>query len=138
MSKPTTPLVPVSWGELIDKITILEIKAEKISSPLALININRELSQLVQIFNNEIRSGCVMELRESLKELNLKLWLVEDNIREKEASREFDQQFIEYARSVYKLNDVRAKLKQSINRELQSELIEEKSYKEFNPNDGKN
>jgi hypothetical protein len=138
MSKPTTPLVPISWGELIDKITILEIKAEKISSPLALININRELSQLVQIFNNEIRSGCVMELRESLKELNLKLWLVEDNIREKEASREFDQQFIEYARSVYKLNDVRAKLKQSINRELQSELIEEKSYKEFNPNDGKN
>jgi len=138
MSKPTTPLVPISWGELIDKITILEIKAEKISSPLALININRELSQLVQIFNNEIRSGWVMELRESLKELNLKLWLVEDNIREKEASREFDQQFIEYARSVYKLNDVRAKLKQSINRELQSELIEEKSYKEFNPNDGKN
>ena len=127
-----TPLIPVSWGELIDKITILEIKQAYIKSPTALTNINKELDYL----NNFLESNKgVAELtkvsNQQLLDVNKRLWQVEDDIRDKELKQEFDSVFIELARRVYVLNDERAKLKKTINQALDSELVEEKSYKNF-------
>ena len=130
-SKMKTPYIPISWGELIDKITILEIKELKISAKNAQENIKKELVYLSDIVNSNNLPIEVQSLKNELKNVNLKLWDVEDSIREKELASEFDEVFIELARSVYRLNDARAKTKQSINLSLSSELIEEKSYKEF-------
>lgn len=130
-TKITTPFVPISWGELLDKITILEIKSLKISSTTALENINRELQYLLDIAKLSGMPQKILSLKAELKEVNLKLWDVEDRIREKEFGGQFDQVFIELARSVYRLNDTRAKTKQAINTVLGSELVEEKSYKDF-------
>ena len=129
--KLATPFVPISWGELIDKITILEIKELKISSANPQKNIKKELNYLFDIANLNNMLGEIQSLKTELKNVNLKLWDVEDKIREKELAGEFDQVFIELARSVYRLNDIRAKTKQSINSMLFSELVEEKSYKGF-------
>ena len=131
-NKFQTPLVPISWGELIDKITILEIKEVKITSNNALDNIRKELVFLSDIASNSRGVYDVISLlKNELKEVNLKLWQVEDEIREKEYSKEFDEEFINLARSVYRLNDDRANLKKNINEALFSELKEEKSYKNF-------
>ena len=131
-NKFQTPLVPISWGELIDKITILEIKEVKITSDNALDNIRKELVFLSDIVSNSKGIYDVISLlKNELKEVNLKLWQVEDEIREKEYSKEFDEEFINLARSVYRLNDDRANLKKNINEALFSELKEEKSYKNF-------
>ena len=131
-NKFQTPLVPISWGELIDKITILEIKEVKITSNNALDNIRKELVFLSDIASNSKGVYDVISLlKNELKEVNLKLWQVEDEIREKEYSKEFDEEFINLARSVYRLNDDRANLKKQINETLFSELKEEKSYKNF-------
>lgn len=131
-NKFQTPLVPISWGELIDKITILEIKEVKITSNNALDNIRKELVFLSDIASNSKGVYDVISpLKNELKEVNLKLWQVEDEIREKEYSKEFDDEFINLARSVYRLNDDRANLKKNINEALFSELKEEKSYKNF-------
>jgi hypothetical protein len=126
-----TPFIPISWGELLDKISILEIKILKITSMNARQNIAKELKYLSDIANLNNTTVEIQTLKNQLKEVNLKLWDVEDRIREKESVSEFDKVFIELARSVYRLNDVRAKTKQSINLILQSELVEEKSYKDF-------
>jgi hypothetical protein len=127
----STPLIPISWGELIDKITILEIKQTRIKSPTALTNINKELGYLNDIFqNNTGVSELVKDFNQLLLDVNKRLWQVEDDIRDKELKQEFDSSFIELARRVYVLNDERAKLKKSINQALDSELVEEKSYKE--------
>jgi len=131
MNKPKTPLTPISWGELIDKVTILEIKLDKINDRSAIINIQKELNYLDEIVQKEHIEHAIFQIKSSLKETNLKLWVVEDDIRQKELKGEFDNEFIQLARSVYKLNDERAKLKKSINQVLNSELIEEKSYKDF-------
>ena len=130
-AKMGTPVVPISWGELIDKITILEIKDLKIDSITANKNIRKELKHLLDIANLNNIPENIKSLKTELKNVNLRLWDVEDSIREKELAGEFDKAFIELARSVYRLNDVRAKTKQSINLILQSELVEEKSYKDF-------
>jgi hypothetical protein len=130
-NKLTTPLVPISWGELIDKLTILEIKESKIDSLKAKENINKELKLLLDIVSLESLPNEVRLLRQELMRINLMLWEVEDSIREKEFENQFDIAFIELARSVYKFNDLRAKTKQSINSLLNSELVEEKSYKNF-------
>ena len=130
-AKMGTPVVPISWGELIDKITILEIKDLKIDSITANKNIKKELKHLLDIANLNNMPENIKSLKTELKNVNLRLWDVEDSIREKELAGEFDKAFIELARSVYRLNDVRAKTKQSINLILQSELVEEKSYKDF-------
>jgi hypothetical protein len=127
----STPHAPISWGELIDKITILEIKAFKITAPVANDNIKMELSYLSDIANSAILQDGVQSLKKDLTDVNLKLWDVEDDIRDKELAGEFDSVFIELARSVYKLNDTRAKIKKAINTVLKSELVEEKSYKDF-------
>jgi len=130
-TKIATPVVPISWGELIDKVTILEIKELKIESISAKENIRKELKYLLEIANLNNMPEEIQSLKIELKNVNINLWEIEDGIREKELAGEFDKVFIELARSVYRLNDVRAKIKQSINSILRSELVEEKSYKDF-------
>ena len=128
----TTPLTPISWGELIDKITILEIKKVNIKSLTALTNINKELDYLNGVIKNNIGvTVLTRDLKQRLLDVNKQLWQVEDDIRDKELRQEFDTVFIDLARSVYRLNDERAKLKKLINQSLNSELVEEKSYKDF-------
>jgi hypothetical protein len=126
----TAPNVPISWGELLDKVTILEIKAERLVAPAARDNAVRELALLRQIADPVLR-GEVGTLAARLKELNLALWEIEDRIRGKEAAKEFDAAFIELARAVYHRNDERGALKREINLALGSELIEEKSYRPY-------
>ena len=119
-------LAPVSLGELIDKITILEIKQLNMTG-VKLENINKELKMLknvLQYKNLEID----IDLITNLKKVNNNLWEIEDNIRLKEHKQEFDKEFIQLARSVYKENDKRASIKKEINQKYNSELIEEKSY----------
>jgi len=120
---------PISLGELIDKITILQIKKEKIKGK-QLQNILKEYSSLIKILQE---SGFQIEgsLIEDLKIINLDLWDIEDQIRKKENLKEYDKNFIELARSVYKKNDTRASIKKKINRKYNSEIIEEKSYTEY-------
>jgi len=129
MSRLTTPLVPVSWGEMIDKITILEIKSERLIDPVKRENVFRELSALQKASAQAGRlpagGGNLMV---QLKAVNQSLWDIEDQIREQEASGDFGPRFIELARAVYQYNDRRAKLKREINLLTESELIEEKSY----------
>ncbi len=131
MISPLTaqPSVPVSWGELIDKVTILEIKSEKLQSVAALANVRHELALLQALVAPVVaESDEVAELKSRLKAINEKLWDIEDRIREKEASAEFDAEFIALARSVYKTNDERSALKKRINAQLRSTITEEKSY----------
>lgn len=124
--------VPISFGELLDKITILEIKNERISDPAKLANIRRELSLLVATWEtSEQGAQDISALKADLKRVNEKLWQIEDDIRDKERAGEFDADFIELARSVYITNDERAAIKQRINLELGSELVEEKSYADY-------
>ena len=126
------PLTPISWGELIDKITILEIKKLKIISPEAAANISTELQYLEKIVSaSNGLAELISDLKSQLSEVNQKLWQVEDDIRDKESRKEFDQIFIDLARMVYQLNDKRSKLKRDINLRLNSEIQEVKSYKDF-------
>jgi len=117
--------IPISVGEFIDKISILEIKLDKISNPDKNNNIKKELSLLLNL--DKLNIVKTIEYQE-LKEINLKLWEVEDLLRIKEVHQEFGEEFIQLARSVYQLNDIRANLKRKINIKYSSELIEEKSY----------
>jgi|SRR5271165_216533 len=122
-------LVPVAIGELIDKITILEIKAERITDPAKLRNIQRELSQLLPLWNRRREAGPVLDaLARELKKINEVLWTIEDDIRECESRQEFGARFIELARAVYRNNDRRAALKRKINELSGSTITEEKSY----------
>lgn len=126
------PNIPISWGELIDKITILEIKKLKINDPSAIKNVTYELSLLLTFIPPEIDTNpLIQQLRSDLKLTNETLWEIEDQIRTKEFNREFDEIFISLARSVYKNNDIRAGIKRKINHNLMSTLIEEKSYKTY-------
>jgi hypothetical protein len=129
--KTPTPRAPISWGELIDKITILEIKRVKLLNEAALANVRKELSLLLEIAGTQIQGSEILSLKKKLKAVNEELWQVEDSIREKESSKEFDHDFIALARSVYRLNDERAALKREINVISASEIIEEKSYKTY-------
>ena len=122
------PHVPVSWGEVIDKITILEIKQNKITDAKALAHVNAEHGQLWNIALNQLSDNSVNSLFENLKAINEALWVVEDRLRELESSQSFDDEFIQQARSVYRLNDERARLKRCINDLTGSALREEKSY----------
>lgn len=132
MNNLKTPFSPISWGELIDKVTILEIKLVKIFANAKLINIQKELNYLNEILSRERIEGSIFDMKSSLKDVNLELWEIEDKLREKELINEFDEEFIQLARMVYKLNDKRAQYKLEINLYLKSEIIEEKSYKKFN------
>lgn len=124
--------VPVSYGELIDKITILEIKLERIEDAQKLTNIGRELELLSQTWGESSAAHHdITNARGRLKQINEKLWEIEDQIRLKESVRSFDQEFIQLARDVYYTNDVRAEIKKEINLALGSELVEEKSYQDY-------
>tara|TARA_B100000902_G_C27181078_1_gene848946 strand:- start:432 stop:827 length:396 start_codon:yes stop_codon:yes gene_type:complete len=118
---------PIAIGELIDKVTILEIKEIHLTGD-SLHNVQVELNLLREILNRE-RIEIDNKLFSSLKEVNNKLWNIEDNIRIKDKKGEFDNEFINLARSVYKENDQRALIKRSINLKYNSNLVEEKSYK---------
>ena len=125
----STILAPISIGELIDKITILEIK-QLYMTGIKLKNINKEvklLKNILQDKNLEIN----FDLIKDLKKTNKKLWEIEDNIRIKESNQEFDEEFIKLARSVYIENDKRASIKKEINQTYNSDLVEEKSYKNY-------
>jgi hypothetical protein len=127
------PMVALSWGEVIDKITILEIKQERLSSPEAIGNVGRELAALNKVVADSTAPDGLAALKQALKTVNEKLWDIENKIRAKEAEAAFDRSFIELARSVYVNNDERAKLKREINKLLKSELVEEKQYTSYAP-----
>jgi hypothetical protein len=121
------PDAPISWGELIDKLTILELKAARLTGPAALANVRRELAALASL-EAAANHARLPALRAALMEVNAALWDIEDRIREKEAACDFGAEFVALARSVYRQNDRRAALKREISLALGSDLIEEKSY----------
>ncbi len=124
--------VPVSPGETLDKITILEIKTERINDEAKLINVRIELQLLTGIWQEAVDEDQVLvDLRRDLKGINETLWQIEDDIRDKERDREFDQRFIELARQVYITNDRRSEVKKAINAHLGSQIMEEKSYQAY-------
>ena len=121
--------VPVSWGELIDKITILELKSERLSDPAKLENVRRELTMLAAIVDREHANHADLRaLTTKLRDVNAALWVIEDDIRDCERAKDFGAEFVRLARAVYVTNDQRANIKREINTLLDSELIEEKSY----------
>ena len=125
-------LVPVSPGELLDKITILRIKQVRIPDALKLANVKLELALLAQSWRDWGGTAQDVALDErALQNVNERLWDIEDRIRDKEAKQSFDRDFIELARAVYLANDERAAIKKRINLQLGSRLIEEKSYKQY-------
>jgi len=124
--------VPVSWGELVDKITILEIKMTRIHDENKRENINKELLVLSKTFDRFCSEPeSIAELKAELRTVNERLWTIEDDIRRCEKDKDFSQRFIDLARAVYINNDQRAALKRKINTILQSELFEEKSYEDY-------
>jgi hypothetical protein len=125
-------LVPISPGELLDKITILEIKSERISDPGKVKNVRLELSLLNETWSSSVSADeTVLRIHSELKNINEALWEIEDDIRDKEKAREFDQQFVDLARSVYVTNDKRAAAKKELNTYLGSDIVEEKSYQDY-------
>ena len=124
--------VEVSVGEFLDKVTILEIKSERIKDAAKLENVNKELNLLNKIWaETEFAKVDISDEMARLKAINEKLWKIEDDIRDKERARSFDEGFIELARAVYYENDVRADIKKELNLKLGSDLVEEKSYADY-------
>jgi hypothetical protein len=124
--------VPVSPGELLDKITILRIKSARMSDAAKLANVRHELGLLEQTWRTAVPAGVNLAAEErALEAVNTKLWDVEDRLRDQEAAQRFDAGFIELARAVYFSNDERAAIKKRINVALGSALIEEKSYRPY-------
>jgi hypothetical protein len=124
--------VPIAYGELIDKMTILEIKSERIRDAAKLANVRTELDLLAATWNaNPASAKDIAVERDALKRVNEALWDIEDRIRLKEKAKAFDAEFIELARSVYVRNDERAQVKRAINEKLGSTLVEEKSYEDY-------
>ena len=127
-----TPNIPISWGELFDKKTILQIKLKNLKTKNALKNVKTEHDQLSTIFNKNFSKNLnAKKLISDLKKVNQKLWDIEDLIRDKERNKTFDNDFIKLARSVYFTNDDRSRIKRNINETFGSELIEEKSYTDY-------
>jgi len=122
----------ISIGEFFDKLTILEIKKARINSAEKLVNINHELNVLNELLAEQLftRESIETEVK-ALREVNEALWEIEDDIRDKEAKKEFDERFIELARAVYITNDKRSDIKRDINLKLGSDFVEEKSYEEY-------
>jgi Family of unknown function (DUF6165) len=124
-----TPSVPISWGELLDKITILEIKSERLRNPVALANSVHELALLRSVLSEAAEAPpALATLRDELVSVNRRLWDIEDDLRRQEATKTFDAAFIELARAVYRNNDQRSRIKRAINELLGSGIIEEKQY----------
>jgi len=126
----STPKIFVSWGEIIDKLTILEIKIENLNDPIALENVRREMHILLEAAKAPLSNVKeLVELKDQLANVNRLLWKIEDDIRDKEHKQEFDDEFIKLARLVYLNNDDRARIKKAVNLLLGSEIVEEKKYK---------
>ena len=124
--------VPVSPGEVLDKITILEIKSERMDDPEKIANVKRELELLRASWQEHVNEDDnVARIHADMKAINEELWEIEDDIRDKERAREFDEVFIRLARSVYVVNDKRANAKKELNLYLGSEIVEEKSYQDY-------
>jgi len=125
-------LVPISPGELLDKITILRIKSERISDPPKVANVRRELAALEATWADSAYGAAAVDADvAALMAVNARLWTIEDDIRDKERARSFDAEFIRLARAVYMENDERAAIKRRINLRLGSRIIEEKSYQAY-------
>lgn len=125
-------LIPISPGELLDKITILEIKSERIESAEKKANVNKELGMLNKVWADAVTQDAeIISMRAELKSINENLWDIEDDIRDEERAKRFSEKFIELARSVYVTNDLRADVKKRINLHLNSDIVEEKSYQDY-------
>jgi hypothetical protein len=125
-------LVPVSFGELLDKIAILQIKSERMRDAAKLANVRKELGALEQTWMAHPAAGHdIVKLRAELKAVNERLWVIEDDIRLKEKAQAFDAEFVRLARAVYFENDERARIKREINLALGSAYVEEKSYEDY-------
>jgi hypothetical protein len=125
--------IEVSNGEILDKITILVIKSKMIADPIKLKNINNELDELkpfLDVVGYE-SNVTVNSLVKELQAINEKLWVIEDKLRDKEKSKEFDNEFIQLARGVYFTNDERARIKKNLNEVTNSKFVEEKSYQKY-------
>ena len=131
-------LVPVSFGELLDKIAILQIKSERMTDAAKLANVRNELTALERTWAEHpaSRQDIAAALRAELKAVNERLWVIEDDIRLKEKAQAFDEGFVQLARSVYFQNDIRAKVKKAINLALGSAYVEEKSYQDYGSGSG--
>lgn len=126
------PAVSISWGELIDRITILEIKTERLSTETGRSKVARELADLSDIASSAaVLDPRVLALKSALRKVNQALWSIEDEIRQKEARQQFDAEFIRLARAIYQNNDERGRLKSEINSLLQSDIGEEKQYTKY-------
>jgi len=131
--------VPVSFGELLDKLAILDIKSERMSDPAKLANVRKERDALTATWNAHVASKTdISQLRAELKAVNERLWVIEDDIRINEKNQDFGPEFIRLARAVYFENDERARIKKDINLALGSAYVEEKSYQDYRsaPNPG--
>ena len=125
-------LVPVSFGELLDKIAILQIKSERMTDPAKLANVRKELEDLERTWMAHPAAGKdIVRLRAELKAVNERLWEIEDDIRNEERAQRFGEEFIRLARAVYFENDERARIKKDINLALGSSYVEEKSYQDY-------
>ena len=134
MTNAQAILVEIAPGELIDKITILEIKSQRMTDPVKLANVRTELALLMETWQSSPWSAADIGAEwAGLRAVNEKLWVIEDEIRDKERDARFDQEFIELARAVYVTNDERATIKKRINTRLGSTLVEEKSYADYPP-----
>lgn len=124
-------MIEVSNGELLDKLSILKIKVDNIKDSEKLLNIKKEIEIIEPMCEQILFDGKILDLFEMLFEVNKKLWIIEDNIREHERNKNFGESFIELARNVYITNDIRATLKKEINFLSNSNIIEEKSYERY-------
>ena len=125
-------LIPISPGELLDKITILQIKAERIADPVKVAHVKTELDMLNKVWSEAVEVDAeIGALTAELKSVNEALWEIEDDIRDEERSRRFGERFIELARAVYVTNDERANAKKKVNLHLNSTIVEEKSYPNY-------
>jgi len=125
-------LIPISPGELLDKITILEIKSVRIESTEKKANVDNELGMLNKVWADAVTQDAeVIAMRAELKNINENLWDIEDDIRDEERARRFGEKFIQLARSVYVTNDLRGDVKKRINLHLNSDIVEEKSYQDY-------
>ena len=123
--------IEVSHGEIVDKLTILQIKKENITDPDKLDNITKEYDYLFSVVENDLGIPTSSSEYLELLSVNKELWVIEDDIRDKERQKEFDDNFIKIARSVYYTNDVRSKIKKEINLKYSSDFVEEKSYEKY-------
>jgi|688.fasta_scaffold534509_2 hypothetical protein len=121
-------MIPVSFGELFDKISILKIKSIKFSDPVKLLNVNKEFEKLMSVASTRFDQAIIEQCILSMMEVNQTLWDIEEAIRKKEFNKQFDEEFISLARNVYFYNAERSEKKKLINKELGSLIVEEKDY----------